>query len=271
MYRCERCHGAFVHPVPDDEALGKFYTAFHKSDKDGGVYDAMETRMQADFPAKVRMLKSALATLGICGPGRVLDVGCGKGFFVKAAQEAGIDAQGIDLSDTGVEYARNVLKVKARVGRIDSAKDELLRDGGPFDVATFWATIEHVPDPIGTLRAIHDVLRSGGILLLDTGIGWDWLDRLLPGRVQWYDPPQHLHVFSEASMRVALEKAGFQTLAFDGCFERSRRRRALRQARSALAATGLRTAAVLGQIKHGPFVQTKFPIGNLMSVVARRS
>ncbi len=272
MYRCVACKVAFVHPVPSDAKLAEFYSTFHKGDDEGGVYDAMEGRMQADFPAKVGLVKAALARLGGAGggAGRVLDVGCGKGYFVKAACDAGIDAEGIDLSDTGVRFATEELKVRACVGRIDTCAEEFVRDRGMFDVVTFWATIEHVPDPVATLSAIRRVLRPGGMLLLDTGIGWDWLDRSLPGRVQWYDPPQHLYVFSEASMRHALQASGFTTVSFDGCFERSPVRRLIRRARAAVLATGLRVGAALGRMKHGPFVQTKYPIGNLMSVSARR-
>jgi len=39
------------------------------------------------------------------------------------------------------------------------------------------ATIEHLPDPIGMLRNIRDVLKPGGRIFVDTGIGADWLDR----------------------------------------------------------------------------------------------
>jgi hypothetical protein len=103
MYRCAGCRTAFVWPAPADDQLTRFYQTYHLSDAEGGSYDAMEDRMRADFPAKVHHVLPATGGK----PRRLLDVGCGKGFFVKACADRGVDAQGIDLSETGVAYARD--------------------------------------------------------------------------------------------------------------------------------------------------------------------
>lgn len=261
MYRCHACAAAFVSPTPTAEQLARYYNSYHLDDEHGGVYDSVEARMQSDFPAKLSLLKRH-APAGA----RLIDVGCGKGFFVKAAADAGIDAQGVDLSESGVAYATGTLKVRATAGLLADLKPTL----GAFDAATFWATIEHLPDPIATMRDIRDVLKPGGLLLLDTGIGHDWLDRTLPGRTQWYDPPQHLFVFSRRGMEIALDKAGFSIVHFDPCFDRSAGRRFARKLRNTALALGLRTAAALGRLRHSPFCFTRYPVGNLMSVVARR-
>ena len=227
------------------------------------MYDEFEDRMRADFPAKIQTILKATKKR----PLRLLDVGCGKGYFVRACLDAGIDAEGIDLSVTGVQFAREKLGVNCHVGDLREAKESL----GTFDAATFWATIEHLPEPIGVLRCIADVLTHDGRLYLDTGIGDDWLDRLLPGCVQWYDPPQHLFVFSAKGLRFALEKAGFRIVDFDPSFERTPARRVLKMLRNGTAAAMIRTATELGFAgKKGPtFV--RFPMGNLMSASAVKS
>jgi SAM-dependent methyltransferase len=262
MYRCSACRTAFVHPQPTARQLEDFYRRFHLHDSEGGCYDAIEGRMQADFPAKVALVRRYS---GMDRP-RLLDVGCGKGFFLRVCQDAGIDAEGIDLSDSGVLYATGTLGVKARCGDLAALKAEL----GLFDVATFWATIEHVPDPVGMLRDIASVLKPGGVLLVDTGIGDDWLDRLLPGLNQWYDPPQHLFVFSAPGLQKALASAGFSLIHLDTCFERSGPRRLIRKVRAACVAAGLRAIAAAGRMHGDRFVFTRYPVGNLMSAVARK-
>lgn len=262
MYRCSVCKTAFVSPVPSNAELNEFYQKYHLSDDAGGLYDAVESRMQADFPAKLdRILR---VTAG--KPGRLLDVGCGKGYFIKAANVRGIAAEGIDLSETGIAHAVDQLGVKAMAGDIASKKQEL----GLFDTVTFWATIEHLPDPVATMLHIRDLLKPGGRLFVDTGIGDDWLDRTLPGVVQWYDPPQHLFVFSLPGLTRALNKAGFDVLEVDPCFDRSCVRKFVRKVRAAVVAIGLRAAAALGRMKPQGFQVTRFPIGNLISAVAVR-
>lgn len=265
FYRCSSCRTAFVSPVPSDEFLANFYNTYHLSDAAGGLYDAVEARMQADFQAKIALVRAAAASMGLASP-RVLDVGCGKGYFVRACVDAGLDAEGVDLSESGVEFAKKELGVKATAGLLSQVKGEL----GLFDLATFWATIEHLPDPIGTIRDIGAVLKPRGRLLLDTGIGDDGLDRLLPGHVQWYDAPQHLFVFSDSGMRETLRRAGFSTLSLDPCFERSGTRRVVRKVRNGVTALLLRASAEVGRLRHSPFAFTRYPMGNLMSVQAEK-
>jgi SAM-dependent methyltransferase len=261
MYRCTSCGTAFVHPAPGPDVLRAFYDRFHQSDSAGGCYDQFEARMQSDFPAKVRLVRQAMSA---GAAGRVLDVGCGKGFFVKACADAGLDAGGIDLSESGVHYARQTLGVRATCGDLHDLAGTL----GEYDIVTFWATIEHLPDPVGTLRDIARVLRPGGTLLCDTGIGDDWLDRLLPGVVQWYDPPQHLFVFSARGITRAMDRAGLTVRAIDRSFERSGARRFARRMRNGVLAAGLRMAAAVGRMRAGEFEFTRYPLGNLMSVRA---
>lgn len=265
MFRCGACGVAFVYPLPSSEYLEAFYSRFHLALDAGGGYETTEARMSADFPAKLDKIRAHLRGASA----RMLDVGCGKGFFVKAAGDAGFCAEGIDLSDTAVAFARDALGVRAACGRIEEGSATL----GKFDAVTFWATIEHLPDPEGTLRAIHAVLKPGGLLFLDTGIGNDWLDRLLPGVNQWYDPPQHLYVFSAAAMRLCLLKVGFEIVDLDRSFERSYCRRVARAARGVVAAAGFRAVASVTRCFGGgeAFPFTRFALGNLMMVVARKS
>lgn len=267
MYKCSSCGSAFVWPVPDDATLARFYHEYHLVATEGGWYDEVEDRMRADFPAKIARLRTCSPN---GDPGRVLDVGCGKGFFVRACVDAGLDAQGCDLSESGTRFARETLKVRTACGLLRDIKHRLTADAGPFDTVTFWATIEHLPHPVETLRDIFEVLRPGGRLLVDTGIGDDWLDRMLPGRVQWFDPPQHLFVFSARGLRIALESAGFRVTLADTCFDRSRARRFARRVRNGALAIMLRAGAELGRMRGGAFGFTRYPIGNLQSFVAQR-
>jgi SAM-dependent methyltransferase len=261
MYRCTRCRTAFVHPVPLDQELTDFYARYHLSDDAGGQYDEVEDRMRADFPAKLDLVANHAP-----GAKKLLDVGCGKGFFIRAAVDRGLDAQGIDLSESGVHHATQTLKVRAIAGDLHAMKDQL----GRFEVVTFWATLEHLPHPQQTLRDIFDVLEPGGRVFLDTGIGDDWLDRLLPGVTQWYDPPQHLFVYSADGVRRLLNDTGFQLEHADWNFERSGVRRTIKTVRNAVLGAGLRFASAVGRMRQGQFGLTRYPVGNLMSVIGRK-
>jgi SAM-dependent methyltransferase len=261
MFRCIECRSAFVSPVPSPEFLEAFYDEYHSGTEGGGEYSSFEDRVAKDFGAKARVMQRVLGH----GRPRTLDVGCGRGFFLKTCKDFGWESEGIDLSASAIDFARKEFGLKVHLGRLE----ELSQEMGKYDAASFWATIEHLPDPRATLSAIHGVLNPGGYLFMDTGIGWDWLDRALPGRTQWYDPPQHLHVFSREGISRLLRGCGFDIVTIDTCFERSRIRRTARLVRAGITAAALRAAYLLSGLSSQPPTSTKFPIGNLMLIVAR--
>jgi SAM-dependent methyltransferase len=264
LYRCEECGNSFCHPVPSDEALADYYRSYHLSAEEGGLYDVVDARMQADFPAKLVMIQKL-------GPvGRLLDVGCGKGFFVDYCCRRGIDAAGIDLSASAIEYAKLNLEGRYYCGVLEHAGERAEDLGGLFDTITMWATIEHVSDPESLLRAAVSRLKVGGMVHLDTGIGNDWMDRWLPGNVQWYDPPQHLFVFSERGLKRLCERVGFRVVRYTGCFERTGIRWWMRVVRNGVATVllaGLGGGLGLSRSMKGT---TRFPMGNLQSISLQR-
>lgn len=266
LYRCDGCGNSFCYPVPTDEELAHYYRTYHLSASEGGLYDVVDARMQADFPAKLAMIRKL-------GPvGRLLDVGCGKGYFVDYCSRQGIQAQGIDLSASAIEYAKANHQGEYYCGKLEQASELGFEDPDQlFDTMTMWATIEHVSDPASLLRAAMSRLNVGGMLHLDTGIGNDWMDRWLPGNVQWYDPPQHLFVFSEQGMRRLCEDVGFKIVRYTGCFERTAARWWMRVVRNGVATLLFAMVARALGLTKSMKQTTRFPMGNLQSISLQRT
>ena len=265
-WKCRDCFTSQVLPQPSEQELYEFYNRYHLCTESGGVYDEVEDRMKADFPFKANLLRRHMKKF----VPRLLDVGCGKGYFVHTALKNGFDAEGIDISQSAVDYAVNSLGVKARAGKIDECLTEWHET---FDAITFWATIEHIAKPLEALHAIYNCLKPGGILLCDTGLGNAPYEKFLPGHSQWYDAPQHLFVFSRQGMVTLLEKAGFTVLFTDTNSERSSTRRyikALRHTLLCLLGFGI-FCPILGR---AGFLkvreEAKWPIGRLMMVIAQK-
>lgn len=263
MFKCKDCETAFLYPMPSAEFLDKFYAQFHKSFETGGGYELFEAASSRSFNRKIKIIKQRVKSSG--EKIRLLDVGCGKGYFVEKCVEAGMDAQGIDLSSTAIEFARNAGRPcnRGRVEDIDSKKHQ-------FDVVTFWATIEHLPDLLSALIKIRELLTPGGALFFDTGVGSDWLDNLLPGVVQWYDPPQHLFVFSPEGIKVVLQKANLEVKSIDLNFESSNLRKVLKSIRGIFFGTVVRSATCLARVRQSPILFTRYALGNLMLIEARK-
>ncbi|GAB4346829.1 MAG: class I SAM-dependent methyltransferase [Candidatus Abyssubacteria bacterium] len=148
------------------------------------------------------------------GRGELLDVGCGTGRYLEWVCERGWTARGIDVLEDAVARAR-------RKG-LEAVTGDLVRScpwkSGSFDVVTMWDVIEHLSEPVATLRVIHGLLRAGGRLVIATPNIDSLPARLLGTYWMPLEMPRHLTLFSPSTIGVLLEKTGF-------CVERIRFRR----------------------------------------------
>ena len=166
-----------------------------------GRYDL--TQFDVRYAPLLELLRSA--------PGRrLLEIGSGAGFFLKAAQRAGWSVTGIEFSEEGSRFARETLGLDVRNTAVETAD----LDWGTFDAAAMFDTIEHLFEPGAALRSISGALVSGGLLLIGTP-NFSALSRNLLGR-DWavLSPIEHLYYFEERSLRRLVEASGFTHVRF---------------------------------------------------------
>jgi 2-polyprenyl-3-methyl-5-hydroxy-6-metoxy-1,4-benzoquinol methylase len=137
---------------------------------------------------------------------RLLDVGAYTGVFVDIASHHGWDAWGIEPSLWAVEQAR-LDGLQMMSGTLESST---LKDSD-FDVVTMWDVIEHVSNPMETLRAAWRVLRPGGFLVVHTMDLASPFARFMGKRWPWF-MEMHLFYFTRKTMRLMLERAQFEVI-----------------------------------------------------------
>jgi 2-polyprenyl-6-hydroxyphenyl methylase/3-demethylubiquinone-9 3-methyltransferase len=126
----------------------------------------IETQLQANnqrFNHQVQVLRHHLPLKNA----KVLDIGCGGGLFLSLLEREGAQTVGIELSDSRAHYAttRHGLEVHKR-----PIESDFWQRGYAdyFDAVTLWDVIEHVNYPFQTLISAANVLKTGGLLLIDT-------------------------------------------------------------------------------------------------------
>jgi SAM-dependent methyltransferase len=155
-------------------------------------------------------LEALMSALGAEQPaGRsLLDVGCGPGNFLEAALRAGWRVQGVEPSHRAAQHAQSKgLRIHNRM--FDA---ELARILAPFDAIHCMNVLEHVPDPIGLLSAIHKCIRPGGALCVGVPNDYNAFQRALRQagkRPWWVVPPHHLNYFTFESLEALLRRCGF--------------------------------------------------------------
>jgi SAM-dependent methyltransferase len=90
---------------------------------------------------------------------RILDIGCSRGFYVRALAEYGSDVVGVDISDDALARA-----VTDRVERGDATR--LRFETGTFDKVFSLHTVEHVPDSAAFVNEVARVLKPGGMAIV---------------------------------------------------------------------------------------------------------
>lgn len=170
--------------------------------------------------ARARMYQDFLTRFVSGRAGRLLDMGCGLGFFVKAvSQHPGWEAYGCEISDTAVRYARETLGLSTVVrARLEDAPFP----HESFDLVTMWDVLEHLRQPDSALERCREVLTKEGICFIRTPN----IDLHLPRArvkkavlgmrrgVSYLQARDHCHHYSPAGIRTLLERNGFSRVEF---------------------------------------------------------
>jgi len=142
-------------------------------------------------------------------PGRVLDVGCAAGYFLRVMKDDGWQVTGLEPSDAIRPMAEELLgKESVRAGLLGQVD---LPAGG-FDLITMWDVIEHIPDVVAAAREVRRLLAPGGKFLIETQNVRSLAARLLGPRWQHYKHAEHIYHFHPATLADALGRAGFRVL-----------------------------------------------------------
>ena len=143
--------------------------AFVDAEYESGVYrDYVEAR-----ELKLATMRRRLPRIREYASGsRLLDVGCGAGFFLEAALEAGFEPRGIELSPVAIALAQPAVRPLITCGDVNML---LADDAGRFDVVTAFDIIEHTFDPPSFLDDAGRILAPGGLLVINTPDTGSWL------------------------------------------------------------------------------------------------
>jgi len=199
IVRCRQCTLTFVSPRLTEPAIMRLYqgAAYFGSTVAGQGYDEyMDLR-----PNWHRTFRRRLRQISPYQPrGRVLDVGCGPGFFLEVAAEAGYEVWGVDPSEFAIKLARERFGDRVQQGTLT----DLASTAARFDVIVAFDTFEHIYRPLEFLDNIWSLLNPGGILAITTPDPTSTLARLSGRRWVSFKLPEHVFYWSEAPLRRAL-------------------------------------------------------------------
>jgi SAM-dependent methyltransferase len=197
IVECLDCGLFYQSPMPDAKSIAGFYppsySAYNNSGALGWLFDLV-------YWLDARRARSLI------GPeGSILDIGCGDGSALAKMREHGNwRLCGVEFDPGAAEKAR-AKGLDVRTSSLDSAGFE----PNSFDLVRMGHVIEHVVDPVKTVKLVLGLLRPGGYFVGETP-NTECLDFRLFGKY-WgaLHVPRHLAFFNRSSLRSLLEECGF--------------------------------------------------------------
>ena len=138
--------------------------------------------------------------------GSLLDVGAAAGFLLQGWESRGWNACGIEPNLSMVQHGQK---------RGLDLRHGVFQDSGEFPKNTFDCVsmiqvISHMPQPREAISYAFDLLKPGGVLLIETWDRKSWMASVMRSGWHEYSPPSVLHWFHPGSLKNAAHLAGFE-------------------------------------------------------------
>lgn len=201
--------------VTDDERdfYGREYWFSHQ-EKDLG-FPNIKIRARTDLVERCLHWVRAVLKYKL-PPGQVLELGSGHGGFVALLHWAGFDATGLELSSWVVQFARETFGMPMLLGPVE---DQQIKPAS-LDMIVLMDVLEHLPDPVSTMRHCLEMLKPNGILVIQTpclpeGRSYEDLVAQSDPFLELLKEKEHLYLFSQRSIREFFGRLEVDYFAFE--------------------------------------------------------
>ena len=200
LHCCRRCGHAVTRPLPDAVQLASMYDRHYFSRHYRKVVpgDTEFKKRIGQEGHRLRFVKKFKQH------GRLLDVGCGRGYFLYACTKS-FQPVGYDITSVNQVFLREQLGVEF-IGEPAALEEHC------FDVITFWHSLEHFTDPDNQLAVFSKKLTRKGIVILEVP-NHASIDAFMEGE-HWpgWDLPFHCHHFTRNSLELLVRRQGFEII-----------------------------------------------------------
>jgi len=203
---CKDCDLIYLNPRIKESEIVKIYqnNEYYSDSGSSGYgnynYFIQENTLRMTFRRFINEIKKH----GIVSE-RVLEVGCGYGYFLDEAKHFFSYLAGTEFSEEAGRYARNISGADIHIGDIYSLPDHY----NNFDLIVMINVIEHVYHPIELLNFLKKrITRGGRIIIATPDIGSIWY-RLMGKRWPSFKIPEHVVFYTARSLTDLLKDTGF--------------------------------------------------------------
>jgi SAM-dependent methyltransferase len=213
--RCQECGSANLRPFPKAEDLPAFYPPVYTFSPELAqsplkrVLAALEYRLffQPVYRAQVRIVDRHIRRRR-ARPGKLLDIGSGRGLRLLEFRSRGYDVHGVDFAPESVEFLEKTHQIPAVCSDIDGLTAAF--EPASFDVVTAFYVLEHLVDVDHALRQCLRLLKPGGWLVGAVPLNDSLQARALGAwNVNVREAPRHISIPTQDALVKLARRAGF--------------------------------------------------------------
>lgn len=194
MCKCQKCGFVFSQRIPTAQELDEHYQGYGRAD----YLSPITIKRYHELLDKMEPYRKT---------NRLLDVGCGIGYFLEVAKERGWEVYGTEFTDKAVQICE-AKGINMQQGVLDPTN----YSPESFDIITSFEVIEHINNPQTELSNFHTLLRKGGLCYVTTPNFNSLLRYRLKGDYNNICYPEHLSYYTPKTLRKAFHSTHFQSL-----------------------------------------------------------
>lgn len=204
LVKCASCDLVFTNPRPTEEENANYYKSVdyisHTNSTKGIIGFLYKIIRGINLKRKVKLLIKHKSGK------QVLDIGCGIGFFPKAANKKGFNTKGVEPDPEALKFALENNKIEVYpLAKLNEFTQE-------FDTVTMWHVLEHVYHLKEQLAIIKKIIKPGGLFIIAVpnykGFDGQYYQKNWAG----YDVPRHLYHFEEKTVNQLISPLGFELI-----------------------------------------------------------
>jgi len=208
---CSICGFKHLDPVPSKKELDKYYRDKYYQQGCAKLLDPDKEKEDSEWTKLAYSDTCTILDKYITSDTRrILDIGCGNGFFLDFMKRNGWDVFGIEPSKKAGEYA-SFLEVEIFNTTLDGFIDQKWNKF--FDAINLTYLLEHVPDPVEVLKQCKNLLKDKGLICVEVPNDFNRLQLELSKKgvpPWWVSVPDHINYFNFESLEQLLVSSGFE-------------------------------------------------------------
>jgi SAM-dependent methyltransferase len=203
---CTKCGLVFLDPMPSQAELMAFYPeeTYYSYNLD---FLHREPQWKA-WLKKFTFMEWKTKDPKFASPGKMLDIGCGNGWFIYDMRSKGWQVQGVEPSKAGAEAGRKMANLEIHHGDLLSAA----YPSESFDYIRSNHSFEHIPNPNEVLVEVHRIMKPGGKGLIGVPNINSSTGKMFKAFWYYLGAPVHTFSYSDTNLPQLLHKHGFKNI-----------------------------------------------------------